>query len=157
MSDASAPPTLVFDTDCVLCARSVRFVLAHERDDRLHFTGAWSPEGLALAAAHGFTAEDLNGTFLLVRDGQALTRSDAGLAVARHLRAPWRWLRVFGIVPKSVRDAAYTVVARRRYRWFGRRADCARVLPELQHRFHGVRPAASTQPDRGDIRPCGPP
>ena len=147
MSDASVPrpmpPTLVFDTDCVLCATSVRFVLAHERDDRLHFVGAWSPDGLALAAAHGFTAEDLNGTFLFVQDGRALTHSDAGLALARHLRAPWRWLGLFGFVPKRLRDAVYASVARHRYRWFGQRADCARVPPAQRHRFHGVRPAES--------------
>ncbi|MEH3119544.1 MAG: DCC1-like thiol-disulfide oxidoreductase family protein [Methylorubrum populi] len=135
------PPTLVFDTACVLCAGSVRFVLAHERDDRLHFMGAWSREGLDLAGAHGFTAEDLNGTFLLVADGRALTGSDAALGVARHLRAPWRWLRVLGVVPKPLRDRAYGLMARHRYRWFGRREDCARVPPDQRHRFHGVRPA----------------
>lgn len=140
------PPILVFDTDCVLCAGSVRFVLAHECDDRLHFMGAWSAEGLALAARHGFTAQDLNGTFLLVQDGRALTRSDAALAVARHLRAPWRWFRLLAIVPRPLRDRAYRLVARYRYRLFGRREDCARVPPEQRHRFHGVRPADPPHP-----------
>lgn len=145
-SPRATPPTLVFDTDCVLCAGTVRFVLAHERDDRLHFMGAWSTEGLALAARHGFTAEDLNGTFLLVRDGQALTRSDAALAVARHLRAPWRWFGLLAIVPRPLRDRLYGLVARYRYRLFGRREDCARVPPEQRHRFHGVQPADPPQP-----------
>ena len=141
------PPTLVFDTDCVLCAGMLRFVLAHERDHSLHFMGAWSGEGLDLAARHGFTEADLNGTFLLVQDGRALTRSDAALAVAGHLKAPWRWCRVFGIVPKPLRDRLYGFVARYRYRWFGRREDCARVPPDQQHRFHGVRPADPPQPE----------
>lgn len=140
------PPTLVFDTDCVLCTGMLRFVLAQERDDRLHFMGAWSPEGLALAARHGFTAADLNGTFLLVQDGGALARSDAALEVARHLRAPWRWFRLFRIVPKPLRDRLYSLVARYRYRLFGRREDCARVPPDQRHRFHGVRPADPTHP-----------
>ncbi|WP_096487846.1 thiol-disulfide oxidoreductase DCC family protein [Methylorubrum populi] len=140
------PPTLVFDTDCVLCAGSVRFVLAHERDERLHFMGAWSTEGLALAAQHGFTAEDLNGTFLLVQDGRALTRSDAALEVARHLRAPWCWARIARILPKPLRDRLYGVVARFRYRLFGRREDCARVPPEQRHRFQGVRPVDPPHP-----------
>ncbi|MCP1548365.1 MULTISPECIES: thiol-disulfide oxidoreductase DCC family protein [Methylorubrum] len=141
------PPTLVFDTDCVLCAGMLRFVLAHERDQSLHFMGAWSGEGLDLVARHGFTEADLNGTFLLIQDGRALTRSDAALAVAGHLKAPWRWCRVFGIVPKPLRDRLYGLVARYRYRWFGRREDCARVPPDQRHRFHGVRPADPPQPE----------
>jgi predicted DCC family thiol-disulfide oxidoreductase YuxK len=140
------PPTLVFDTDCVLCAGTVRIVLTHERDDRLHFMGAWSPEGLALAARYGFTAEDLNGTFLLIQDGRALTRSDAALEVARHLRAPWRWARMFGTVPKPLRDRLYGLVARSRYRLFGRRQDCVRVPPDQRHRFHGVQSADPSRP-----------
>ncbi|WHQ67583.1 thiol-disulfide oxidoreductase DCC family protein [Methylorubrum extorquens] len=142
------PPTLVFDTDCVLCAGMLRLVLAHERDHSLHFMGAWSREGLDLAARHGFTEADLNGTFLLVQDGRALTRSDAALAVVRHLRAPWRWCGVFAIVPKPLRDRLYSLVARTRYRVFGRREDCARVPPHQQHRFHGVKtPDAPTRSD----------
>lgn len=140
-SAPTRPATLVFDTDCVLCAGTVRFVLAHEREASLHFMGAWSAEGLALAARHGFTAADLNGTALLVEGGRALTRSDAALAVARHLKAPWRWVRLFGIVPKPLRDCLYGLVARNRSRLFGRRADCARVPPEQRHRYHGVEPA----------------
>ncbi len=140
------PPTLVFDTDCVLCAGAVRFLLAHERDDRLHFMGAWSREGLALAAQYGFTAEDLNGTFLLIENGRALARSDAALKVARHLWAPWRWFRLLRMVPKPLRDRLYGLVARYRYRLFGRREDCARVPPEQRHRFHGVRPADPPHP-----------
>ena len=48
-----AAPVIVFDTDCLLCSGMVRFVLRHERDNALHFAGAWSDEGLSLAARHG--------------------------------------------------------------------------------------------------------
>lgn len=129
----------MFDTDCVLCSGMVRFVLAHERDHAIQFAGAWSPEGLDLAARHGLTRADLNETFLFVTDGRALTRSDAALALLGHMRAPWRWLRAVQVLPRSVRDALYTYVARRRYRWFGQRTDCT-VVPRAQRgRFIGVR------------------
>lgn len=132
-------PTVVFDTDCVLCSGMVAFILKHERDHALHFLGAWSSDGVQTAARYGFTRADLHETFLFIRDGTALTRSDAGLAVLRHLRAPWRWLTSLGVVPRRLRDAAYGLVARRRYRWFGRRADCTIVPPQHAHRFIGVR------------------
>lgn len=122
----------------------VGFILAHERDDRLRFVGAWSFEGRALADRHGFRKEDLDETFLMISDDRALTRSDAGLAILRHLRAPWRWLMVLRIVPRPLRDASYTFLARRRYRWFGRRADCVRVSPEQRHRFLGLTSTGSS-------------
>ena len=132
-------PVMVFDTNCVLCSGAVAFILAHERDRALRFAGAWSPEGAALAAQHGLTADDLNETFLVLTGGRALTRSDAALAVAGHLRAPWRWLGVVRVVPRGVRDAGYSFVARRRYRWFGQRRDCTVVPVGERSRFVGVR------------------
>ena len=131
-------PVMVFDTNCVLCSGAVAFILAHERDRALRFAGAWSPEGTALAARHGFTAADLNDTFLVLTGGQALTRSDAAVAVARHLRAPWRWLGLLRVVPRPVRDAGYSFVARRRYRWFGQRTNCTVVPAAERGRFVGV-------------------
>ena len=135
----SAAPIIVFDTDCLLCSGMVRFVLRHERDRALHFAGAWSDEGLALAARHGFTRDDLNAILLVVVHGHALTRSDAALAILRHLRAPWRWFGPARIVPRALRDGLYDAVARNRYRLFGRREDCTVVPPARRHRFIGVK------------------
>ena len=139
MTDA---PTIVFDTDCVLCSGMVAFVLAHERDHALAFLGAWSPEGLRAAARLGFAKADLDDTFLLIRDGAALTRSDAALAIATHLRAPWRWLGAVRLLPRPLRDGVYDIVARHRYRWFGRQTNCTLVPPAQRHRFLGVAHAA---------------
>ena len=129
---------MVFDTNCVLCSGAVAFILAHEADPVLRFAGAWSEEGLALAARHGFTRADLNDTFLVIIDGHALTRSDAALAVAAQLRAPWRWLGLVRLVPRTLLDALYSLIARRRYRWFGQRMNCTVVPPAERHRFIGV-------------------
>lgn len=131
-------PIIVFDTDCVLCSSMVAFVLTHERDRRLRFAGAWSAEGLALAARHGFSRLQLDETFLLITDSRILTRSDAGLEVLRHMKAPWRWLAMLRVVPRPLRDVAYRFVARRRYRWFGRRENCTVVPPGERDRFIGV-------------------
>ena len=60
-------PIVVFDTNCVLCSGMVAFILAHERNRALRFVGAWSDEGLALAARHHFSKSDLDQTFLVSR------------------------------------------------------------------------------------------
>ncbi|MEM1383660.1 MAG: DCC1-like thiol-disulfide oxidoreductase family protein [Pseudomonadota bacterium] len=135
MDDA---PIIVFDTDCVLCSGLVAFILERERDDQLRFVGAWSDDGKRLAESHGFTQAYLDETFLVIQDGRAFTRSDAALRIARHLCAPWSWLRVLRIVPRSLRNWVYGAVAKRRYAWFGRRENCVVVPAASRHRFMGI-------------------
>lgn len=115
---------VIFDTDCVLCSGVVHFILRHERDTAIQFVSAWSPTGLRLAAKHGFSRADLDRSYLLIEGGRALTRSDAAMATLAHLKAPWRWLRVLAIVPRPLRDAVYSFIASRRYRWFGHKDRC---------------------------------
>ena len=58
-------------------------------------------------------------SIILICQGKVLLRSDAVLAIARGLRFPWPLLTVFRIVPRPIRDGAYRIFARNRYRWFG--------------------------------------
>jgi predicted DCC family thiol-disulfide oxidoreductase YuxK len=137
-------PIIVFDTDCVLCSGMVAFVLKYERDRSFRFVGAWSDQGLDLAERHGSSRRDLNTTFLVINGDRVLTKSDAGIEILRHLRRPWCWLAAIRVVPRPVRDAIYSIIARRRYRWFGRREDCTVVPPSERDRFIGVRNEASS-------------
>lgn len=131
------PPitTIIFDTDCVLCSGMVSFVLRHERAPTIQFVGAWSETGLRFAAEHGLTRADLNETYLVIENGRGFTKSDAGLVVTRHLKWYWSWLGALWIIPRPVRDAAYTLIARRRYRWFGHTQQCFVPPPGMADRF----------------------
>lgn len=123
---------LLFDGICNLCNASVRFVLRHERDARLLFCPLNSATGAALLRANGLPP-DYRESLVLWEDGELHTRSSAALRLARHLRAPWRWGRLFAALPRRWRDALYDFVAHRRYRWFGTTAAvCA--LPTAEHR-----------------------
>ena len=75
------------------------------------------------------------GTFVVIADGRAYVRSDAAIRVARFLRGTWKLLGLVSIVPRPIRDYAYDVVARNRYRWFGRHDACIVPTPELRKRF----------------------
>ena len=127
-------PILVFDGHCSFCSSQVRFILRHEREPRLRFATTTSAIGRRLLSEHGVDPDDPS-TFLLVRDGEALTRSSAVLAVAGMLRAPWRWLRALGVLPERFLDRLYDYIARNRYRWWGREADCMRPPDGQAHRF----------------------
>lgn len=135
-------PVVLFDGVCNFCNASVAFVLDHEREDRLLFAPLQSDAARTLiaeicgeAAARELAPEGEPSSMIFIEDGKLYERSSAALRIARHLRAPWRWLRVLTIVPRPIRDFFYRVLARNRYRWFGKREECRVPTPELRARF----------------------
>lgn len=125
---------VLFDGTCRFCNGAVRFILARERDHDLRFAPLDSAAGRTMLAAHGLDPDD-HTTLVFVGVHAALVRSDAWLAIATHLRAPWRWMAALRILPRRLRDAAYHVVARNRYRWFGTLDRCEVLTPETAARF----------------------
>jgi predicted DCC family thiol-disulfide oxidoreductase YuxK len=125
---------MIFDGVCHLCSRTVTFILAHEARPTLRFVPIQSPAGGRMMRDLGLFAEDAK-TFVLVVEGRAYGRSEAAIRVARHLRFPWRLLGAIRALPRPFRVWAYDLVARNRYRWFGRAESCMVPTPELRARF----------------------
>lgn len=125
---------VVFDGVCNLCTHSVAFILAHERDQAIRFAAAQSAAGQKLLREFGIASQDMV-SVVYVKGDTAYLRSDAALAIAGHLRMPWRMLRILLIVPRWLRDLAYDLLARDRYRWFGQHDTCPMPSPELRSRF----------------------
>ena len=125
---------VLFDGVCNLCEGVVRFIVRHDPDSRFRFAPLQSEPARRLLEKHGLPTDTVD-TFVLVEGSRCLTRSDAALAVVRHLPGAWRMLRVLVVVPRPLRDWAYTIVVRNRYRWFGRKQSCMVPTPELTSRF----------------------
>ena len=125
---------IVFDTMCVLCSANARFVLAHDRRRHFRLTSAQGPLGEALYRHYGLPTDDYE-TMLVIERGRLLTESDGAIAIARGLGWPWRAAAIARIVPKPIRDALYRLIARNRYRWFGRRDSCWVAGPDDKDRI----------------------
>lgn len=125
---------VMFDGVCNLCAHSVKFILDHEADQTLRFTPLQSPAGTRLMHDLGLDPEDAS-TFVLIADGKAYVKSDAAIRLSRYFRRAWKPLGIIKIIPRRIRDWAYDVVARKRYRWFGRLDSCMVPTAELRARF----------------------
>ena len=125
---------VLFDGVCNLCAHSVRFILERERKPLFRFATVQSPAGSRLMRDLGLDPDDAQ-TFVLMADGRAYLRSDAAIRISRDLRGAWRWLGALKIVPRPLRDWTYDVVARNRYRWFGRAEECIVPTAEIRARF----------------------
>jgi predicted DCC family thiol-disulfide oxidoreductase YuxK len=122
----------VFDGVCVLCSGGAAFLMRHDRHARVAFTPARSELGQALCRHY---AVDWNATYLLVAEGRAYTASAGYLRLCAVLGGWWRLFRIGAVVPESWRDAAYAIVARNRYRWFGTVDHCALLTPEQRARL----------------------
>lgn len=128
-------PVVLFDGHCNFCSGVVDFLVARDRRGAIRFAALQSPAGRRLLAEHGIAMPDEPDTMVLVQGKRALLRSSAALAVARHLRFPWPLAAIGFLVPRALRDAVYGIVARNRYRWFGRSERCRVPTAELRARF----------------------
>ena len=127
-------PILIFDGVCSFCSATVQFVLKHDVRGRIRFAPIQSALGRRLMERHGLDPDDAQ-SLLFVEGDRASKRSDAAFAIARDLSWKWRWLRVFRFVPRFLRDRVYDLVARNRYRWFGKLETCFIPTPEVRARF----------------------
>ena len=125
---------MVFDGVCNFCNASVSFILAHDRARVFRFATLQSEAGRRLLERAALPPLDSD-TFVLVEDGRCLVRSDAAIAVARRLPAPWRWGAALAVLPRGWRDAVYRWIARHRYQWFGKRDVCMVPTPDVRERF----------------------
>ena len=129
MDRCSEDRVVVYDGYCHLCSSWVRFFRRHPVVPPFVLLPLQSAEGRALLIQNGVDPDDPT-TFLVIDRGRILTASDATIHLMTSPGGAWRLLHLARIVPHSFRDRLYGVVARNRYRWFGRRAVCE--VPESQ-------------------------
>lgn len=121
---------IVFDAQCLLCNGWVQFILRHDSKARLRFASIQGAAGRQLLATEGLAPEGLQ-TLLLVDGSHAWQHTAAIFRVLHALGWPWRLAWIAWLIPSIVRDPLYRLVARNRYRLFGRSAVCIR--PQLEH------------------------
>jgi predicted DCC family thiol-disulfide oxidoreductase YuxK len=127
---------LLYDGVCALCNGVVQFLLKHDRQDKLRYAPLQSNLGreiLARFGIHTFPDGVMLLTDALTPQERLYSRSDAVAEALRQLPSPWRLLgRLVALVPRRLREFGYGIVARLRYRIFGRYDTCP--LPPLHQR-----------------------
>jgi len=75
-------------------------------------------------------------TFILLKDDQIYTKSTAALKVAKEMSGLWSLLYIFIIIPAFIRNFFYDLVAKNRYKWFGKQDACWIPTPDLKALFY---------------------
>lgn len=132
----SYPYILLFDGVCNLCNSSVQFIIRHDPEQKFVFTSLQSDKGREILKELGLNTEVFN-SLVFIEKGQAFTHSTGALKIARQLNGLWKFLYIFIIIPKPIRDFLYTFIANNRYRFFGKKDYCMMPSPELKSRFIG--------------------
>lgn len=127
-------PVILFDGVCNLCNGSVIFIIKRDTQSKLKFASLQSEYGIQQMQRFNLSTSSLN-SVLLIKEGRLFQKSNAALEIASMLNGIWPWLYVFKIIPRFMRDVIYDVIAKNRYRWFGKKEECMIPTPDMKARF----------------------
>ena len=130
-------PIILFDGVCNLCNSAVQWVIERDKEERFYFASLQSDAARQeLEELMGAEEIDALPDSIVLLDSEGVhTRSAAALRIARALGSRYALLRLGVVLPRPIRDAVYDLIARNRYRWFGRRDTCMTQTPDLATRF----------------------
>lgn len=125
---------ILFDGVCNLCNAGIQSVIKKDKKKKFRFASLQGEKGQALLREFNLADNNLD-SFVLIEGDKAYTRSTAALRIAKITGGFWKILYALIIFPRFIRDAVYNLVARNRYRWFGKKDECMVPTPELRDRF----------------------
>ncbi len=128
------PDIILFDGICNACCGAVKFIIRNDRKAVFKFAALQSPLIQKLLKKQGLLNNKAD-TFVYFKEGVAYIKSKAALEVLKTLGWPWKAGYLFIIVPRPVRDFIYDLIARSRYRIFGKMDSCMVAQPENKSRF----------------------
>jgi predicted DCC family thiol-disulfide oxidoreductase YuxK len=123
-------PVVLYDGECGLCHRTVKFLIRRDRG-QLYYAPLQGETAAALRVQHANIPTTLESVVLVDR-GRVFVRSKALLYAAKYLTRPWRWAYHVRWLPALVLDLGYRLIARIRYRVWGKLDSCQRPSVEQQ-------------------------
>jgi predicted DCC family thiol-disulfide oxidoreductase YuxK len=125
---------ILFDGVCNFCNDSINFVIKHDKKNYFKFAPLQSERGGELLDKYKISRAETD-SVVVVENEKAYTHSTAALRIAKGLGGIWSLAYIFIVVPKFIRDAAYNLIARNRYKWFGKKDACMLPTPEIREKF----------------------
>jgi predicted DCC family thiol-disulfide oxidoreductase YuxK len=129
-----ASAIILFDGVCNFCNSSINFIIDHDPDNNFKFASLQSATGQRILKEFNRNIHDFDSVILL-QDQKIYEKSAAALAITQKLTGYWKYLSVFSILPTSLLDFVYDLIAKNRYKLFGKLAVCRMPTPALKERF----------------------
>jgi predicted DCC family thiol-disulfide oxidoreductase YuxK len=125
---------LLFDGVCNLCNNSINFVIDHDPEEKFKFAALQSEFGQKKLKELNLDPKDFD-SIVLLSNNQVHVKSTAALKIAKGLSGGWPMLYAFIILPPFIRHAVYNLIAKNRYKIWGRADQCRVPTAELKQRF----------------------
>jgi predicted DCC family thiol-disulfide oxidoreductase YuxK len=143
MSGSSSNPIVLYDGVCALCNRVVQFILKHDSLDRFRFASLQSDFAAQVLRRHGASPDNLDTMYVVIdfglREERIVSRSEAAITVLRERGGGWSAVSlVLRAFPLWLRNWGYNLVARYRYRTFGKYGSCPIPSVKDRHKFLDV-------------------
>ncbi|MDX1333530.1 MAG: thiol-disulfide oxidoreductase DCC family protein [Robiginitalea sp.] len=135
MDGSEGKKIILFDGVCNLCNGAVQWIIRRDQKDVFRFASLQSEIGRELTRSRQIDTDRVDSIILIDPGVAYYIKSDAALEIARELRGYRILPGLFGWIPKRIRDGVYDLVARNRYRMFGKKQECMVPTPELKGKF----------------------
>jgi predicted DCC family thiol-disulfide oxidoreductase YuxK len=127
-NESNSENIIFFDGVCSLCNSFVDFLIARDKKKIFRYgplQGHKAQERLPMSRVK-------LASVVYLKNGVMLTQSEAALEILSDLGGVWSLVTILKLIPHSVRDSVYSIIATNRYKWFGRRETCR--LPSKEER-----------------------
>jgi predicted DCC family thiol-disulfide oxidoreductase YuxK len=125
---------ILFDGVCNFCNYWVKFAIKRDKKKKLMFAALQGEMAEQLLPQYHINPTALS-SVIFIDKGKAYTQSSAVIRICKHLDGGWKLFYGLIIIPKFIRDFFYNIIARNRYKWFGKKESCMVPTPELRERF----------------------
>ena len=125
---------ILFDGVCNFCNYWINFALKRDKKKKLMFTPLQGETAKQLLPQYHINPTSIN-SVIFIDKGKAYTQSSASLRICKYMSGGWKLFYGFIIIPKFIRDFFYNIIARNRYKWFGKKESCMVPTPKVKDRF----------------------
>jgi predicted DCC family thiol-disulfide oxidoreductase YuxK len=124
---------ILFDGICNLCNSGVQFIIKRDSKSHFKFTSLQSETGQMLLNKYGVSNKI--DSMIVIEDEKVYIKSSAALHISRYLDGYWKYLTILKVLPPFIRDFLYDILAKNRYKWFGKKDNCMLPTLEMKKRF----------------------
>ncbi|MBM4762780.1 DCC1-like thiol-disulfide oxidoreductase family protein [Bacillus sp. B15-48] len=124
---------ILFDGECLFCDYSVQFIIKRDIHAFYKFASLQSKIGKQIRRDYKIP-ENLD-SLVLIEDQSYYIKSTAALRICRKLTGIWKLFYALIFIPTPIRNRIYDIVAKNRYKWFGKKGNCELPTPEVRGRF----------------------
>ncbi|MDQ7917273.1 DCC1-like thiol-disulfide oxidoreductase family protein [Mesonia sp. MT50] len=126
---------ILFDGVCTLCNNAIDYIIKKDHKDQFVFASLQSDIGKKLTEERGIDTSQIDSMILIIPGEAYYVKSSAALQIFKRLKGAVSLSRIFLPLPESFRDSIYDLIARNRYRWFGKKETCRMPTPEEKAKF----------------------